>query len=230
MTTNQSSLNDLLGTMSTLQFSPGGFKAKTAEPEATLEIFDKYEIQMQRVFRLNRRTNPVTGDRVDFTDTEKKDIMLLEGGVDMEDLFKHVGKVQEDDSYAQAVNKIREALKKRGSRSAAVYKLFSKNPQGSTSFDEWHRVVYEGAKRIDWTGYGPETAAVDAMIMQTSSQKLREKALQESPNYQEMVKLGIGQEQARLKAGVMPESETAEATRALQEEVRKLKQQIRSPK
>ena len=163
MTTNQSSLNDLLGMMSTLQFSPGGFKAKTAEPEATLEIFDKYEIQMQRVFRLNRRTNPVTGDRVDFTDGEKKDIMLLEGGVDMEDLFKHVGKVQEDDSYAQAVNKIREALKKRGSRSAAVYKLFSKNPQGSTSFDEWHRVVYEGAKRIDWTGYGPETAAVDAI-------------------------------------------------------------------
>ena len=85
--------------MSTLQFSPGGFKAKVAEPEATLEIFDKYEVQMQRVFRLNRRTNPVTGDRVDFTDAEKKDIMLLEGGGDMEDLFKHVGKVQEDDNY-----------------------------------------------------------------------------------------------------------------------------------
>ena len=216
--------------MSMLQFSPGGFKAKTAEPEATLEIFDKYVVQMQRVFRLNRRTNPVTGDRVDFTDAEKKDIMLLEGGVDMEDLFKHVGKVQEGDTYAQAVDKIKEALRKRGSRSAAVYKLFSKNPQGSTSFDEWHRVVYEGAKRIDWTGYEAETAAVDAMIMQTSSQKLREKALQESPSYQEMVKLGIGQEQARIKAGVMPESETAEATRALQEEVRKLKQQIRVSK
>ena len=85
--------------MSMLQFSPGGFKAKTAEPEATLEIFDKYVIQMQRVFRLNRRTNPVTGDRDDFTDAEKKDIMLLEGGVDMEDLSKHVGKVQEGDTY-----------------------------------------------------------------------------------------------------------------------------------
>ena len=47
--------------MSALQFSPGGFKAKAAEPEATLEIFDKYETQMQRVFRLNRRINPVTG-------------------------------------------------------------------------------------------------------------------------------------------------------------------------
>ena len=68
------------------------------------------------------------------------------------------------------------------------------------------------------------------MIMQTSSQKLREKALQESQSYQEMVKLGIGQEQARIKAGVMPESETAEATRALQEEVWKLKLQLRSPK
>ena len=51
--------------------------------------------------------------------------MLLEGGVDIEDLFRHVGKVQDGDTYEQAVKKIREALEKRGSRLAAVYKLFS---------------------------------------------------------------------------------------------------------
>ena len=56
--------------MLALQFSSGGFKAKAAEPEATLKIFDKYETQMQRVFRLNRRINQVTGDRVEFTDAE----------------------------------------------------------------------------------------------------------------------------------------------------------------
>ena len=43
----------------------------------------------------------------------------------MEDLFRHVGKVQDGDTYEQAVKKIREALEKRGSRLAAVYKLFS---------------------------------------------------------------------------------------------------------
>ena len=43
--------------------------------------------------------------------------MLLEGGVDMEDLFRHVGKVQDGDTYVQAVQKIKDALEKRGSRS-----------------------------------------------------------------------------------------------------------------
>ena len=130
---------------STMQFSPGGFKAKDADPEATLELFEKYVLSMERVFRLNRRTNPVTGVRVEFDDGEKKDIILLEGKTDMEDLFNHVGKVVSGDTYEEAVEKIRAALKGRGNRSAAVYKLFTKNLQGSKTFDVWHRGIYEGA-------------------------------------------------------------------------------------
>ena len=208
------------------QFSPGAFRTKDADPEGTLEMFEKYCESMTRAFRLNRRTDPTTGLRVEFDDTDKKDIIQLEGGGDMQDLFKHVGKVLDADTYQQAIGKIIAALKKRGNRSAAVFKLFTRMNQGGRTFESWYKEVYEAAKRIDWTGYGAETATVDAIIMQTSSQKLQQKAIQEKPSYNEMVDLGISIEQAKKKAESMPDGEGTEITRALAEEVRQLKQKL----
>ena len=43
--------------------------------------------------------------------------------------------------------------------------------------------------------------------MQTSSQKLQQKAIQENPKYNEMVDLGISMEQAMKKAESLPEGE-----------------------
>ena len=208
------------------QFSPGAFRTKDADPEGTLELFERYCESMTRAFRLNRRTDPTTGARVEFDDTDKKDIIQLEGGVDMQDLFKHVGKVLDEDTYQQAIVKITEALKKRGNRSAAVFKLFTRMNQGGKTFESWYKGVYEAAKRIDWTDYGAETATVDAIIMQTSSQKLQQKAIQENPKYNEMVDLGISMEQAKKKAESLPDGEGKETTRALVQEVRQLKQKL----
>ena len=53
------------------QFSPGAFRTKDADPEGTLELFDKYCESMTRAFRLNRRTDPTTGARVEFDDTDR---------------------------------------------------------------------------------------------------------------------------------------------------------------
>ena len=111
------------------------------------------------------------------------------------------------DTYQQAINKIVAALKKRGNRSAAVFKLFTRMSQGSRTFESWYKEVYEAAKRIYWTNYGAETATVDALIMQTSSQKLQQKAIQENPKYNEMVDLGISMEQAKKKAESLPDGE-----------------------
>ena len=113
------------------QFSPGAFRTKDADPEGTLEMFERYCESMTRDFRLNRRTNPTTGARVEFNNTDKKDIIQLEGGVDMQDLFKHVGKVLDGDTYQEAINKITDALKKRGNWSAAVFKLFTRMTKGA---------------------------------------------------------------------------------------------------
>ena len=137
--------------MSTYAFSPGLFKAKDADPESTLELFEDYLENMVRVFRLSRRIHPTTGAKVEFDDDEKKDMLIVEGGADMNDLFKHVGKVLNEDTYEQATEKIRRGLKGRGNRTSAVFKLFNSHPQGQQSFDSWHREVYKAAKLIDWT-------------------------------------------------------------------------------
>ena len=197
------------------QFSPGLFKVKDADPEQTLERFELYLEAMQKAFRLNRRVNPTTGEKVEFDDQDKKDIIQLEGGLDMVDLFKHVGKIQEGDTYDEAMEKIRRALKGRGNRTAAVFKLFTGMAQGGRTFDLWHKKVYEAAKQVDWEGYNAETAAVDAIVMQTKSAKLQQKAIQDNPSYEELVKLGISQEQAKRKADALPDGES-ETTRALQ--------------
>ena len=47
---------------------------------------------MQKAFRLNRRINPTTGSKVEFDDQDKKDIIQSDGGHNMVDLLKHVGK------------------------------------------------------------------------------------------------------------------------------------------
>ena len=73
---------------------------------------------MERVFRLRRRIHPTTGARIDFDDAEKKDLIMVEGGEDMQKLFKYTGKVLDTDTYQEAVDKIKAALKKRGNRTS----------------------------------------------------------------------------------------------------------------
>ena len=189
------------------QFSPGEFKVKDADPEQTLERFELYLEAIRKAFRLNRRVNPTTGLKVEFDDQDKKDIIKLEGGLDMVDLFKHVGKVQDEDTYDEAMEKIRKALKGRGNRAAAVFKLFTGMAQGGRTFDLWHKKVYEAAKQVDLDGYNAETAAVDAIVMHTNSTKLQQKAIQDNPSYEELVKLDISQEQAKRKADALRDGE-----------------------
>ena len=197
--------------------SPGIFKSKDAEPEATLEAFSDYCETMERVFRLTRRIHPTTGAKIEYDDAEKKDLILVEGGEDMQDLFRHVGLVEDGDTYAGAVEKVKTALRKRGNRTAAVFKLFNGHAQGSQSFESWHRGVHKAAKLIDWTGYDADKAAVDAIITQTSSTKLQQKGLQENPAYLELVDIGISQEQAKKKSNKLPDGESETVSRLKQE-------------
>ena len=66
-----------------------------------------------------------------LTSEEKKDLLLVEGGNEVNDLFKYVGKVLPGDTYEQALDKVKAALKKRGNRTSAVFKLFNTYAQGS---------------------------------------------------------------------------------------------------
>ena len=83
------------------------------------------------------------------------------------------------------MTKIKEALRKRGNRASAVFKLFNgyATHRGSQSFLSWHMEMYKFAELINWTGYNAETAAVDDIISQASSSTLHQKAIQENPSY-----------------------------------------------
>ena len=164
--------------MATYMPSPGQFRGADADPEATLELFTDYLEKMDKVFMVSRGYNPATGDKVDWTSDEKKAILHVEGGREVAELFKYVGKVLPGDTYDAAVEKVKVALKKRGNRTSAVFKLFNNHHQGSQSFDSWHREVRKAAMLIEWTGYDADSATVDALVTQTSSAKLQQRALQ----------------------------------------------------
>ena len=97
--------------MATCMPSPSSFKGADADPEATLVLFMDYLDKMDKVFRLSQGYNPVTGVKVDWDSEEKKDLLLVEGGDEVSDLFKYVSKLLPGDTYDQAVDKVKAALK-----------------------------------------------------------------------------------------------------------------------
>ena len=112
------------------------------------------------------------------------------------------------DTYQQAVDKVKATLKKRGNRTSAVFKLFNAHSQGLQLFDSWHKEVRKAAQLIDWTGYNADSTTVDAIMTQTPITKLQQRAIQENPTYNEIVNLGISQEQAKKKAAKLPDGES----------------------
>ena len=64
-------------TMAGYSVNPGPFKAVPADPEGTLERLEDYCRTMEMVFRLSRRVT-ATGTKVEFDDSEKKDMIQIE--------------------------------------------------------------------------------------------------------------------------------------------------------
>ena len=118
--------------------NPGPFKAVAADPEGTMERLEDYCRTMEMVFRLSRRVTS-TGTKIDFDDSEKKDMIQSEGGEDMMQLFRFVGKVQDTDTYQQAIMKIKTALKKTRNRTFAVHRICTAHSQGDQTFNRTER-------------------------------------------------------------------------------------------
>ena len=57
--------------------------------------------------------------------------------------------------------------------------------QGNQKFGAWHKEIYKQAKRCDWSNYGTEEAARDAILYQTSDQKLRKRILAINLSYED---------------------------------------------
>ena len=162
------------------------FTAIDADPGGTLKQFNDYIKQMQLLFSLVFRK--ADGTAYAPTDEEKKAMTLLKGGKDMHTLFEHVGNVLDTDTFDGAIEKIKNKLSERTNKIVQRNMLLSNFPQGDKSFEKWSQQVSEAAKLIDYSNYNWKQAAVDAIILQTSSNKLREKALQENVYYESLLK------------------------------------------
>ena len=84
------------------------FNARDANPGATLQLFQKYIERIKLLFSLVFRKHD--GTPYEPSDTEKKAMLLYRGGDDMRELFEHVGKVLDSDSFDAAVEKITKGL------------------------------------------------------------------------------------------------------------------------
>ena len=104
--------------------------------------------------------------------------------------------------------------------------------QGTKSFERWSKEISNAAKLINYENYDWKQAAVDAILLQTSNPKMRERALQNNVSYEDLLKLGITKEQSEKGAVLLEkasrqsssqEQHYAQEVRQLQDENRKFK-------
>ena len=216
-----------------LSLDPGIFKALDANPGGTLELFDKYVQRIKLIIELPFQK--ADGTPYEPSDKEKKAMLLFRGGDDMKDLFEHVGAVTDTDTFDAVVTKIRTGLQGRTNNVVQRNLLFANYLQGTKSFERWSKEISSAAKLINYENYDWKQAAVDAILLQTSNPKLRERALQDNVSYEDLFKLGISKEQSEKGAALLEkasgqsssqEQHYAQEVRRLQHENRKLKARL----
>ena len=196
------------------------FVASDADPGGTLSRFTRYIERMKQLFQLVFRK--ADGSPYSPSNAEKKAMLLFRGGDDMQSLFDHVGKVVDADSFDDAVAKIENALKSRTNNVVQRNMLLTRYPQGAKSFEKWSVEVSNAAKLIDYSNYDWKMAVVDAIVLQTSNEKLREKALYGNVTYDRLMTLGVAKEQSEKGSALLSGN-----LKIKEEEVAKLQQGLK---
>ena len=205
--------------------APKAYKAQDKDAETMLINFDLYVETINNFFI-------ATGK--DAANARQK-ITLLQavGGPDMVDLVKEVVLVAivadaanaveavAADSYQQAIDKTRQGIVGKTNQAMSRLKLFQQMGQGSQKFRNWHKEVYKQAKRCDWTEYSAEEAARDAIMYQTTDQKLRKRILVQNMPYQDTMAWGQSHEESHRKAALVWET-----TDRSEDKVRRLEVQL----
>ena len=148
------------------------FRTVEANPGATLKAFERYVERIKLMNTLVFRKSD--GTPYEPSDKEKKAMLLFKGGDDMKSLFEYVGNVADADSFDEAIGKIREGLQKRTNKVVQRNMLFTDFPQGTKSFEKWSQEISTAAQLISYVDYDWKQATVDAILLQTTSPKLRE--------------------------------------------------------
>ena len=165
------------------------FQSVDANPGATLQKFYDYTEQIKLLFQLTFRKSD--GTAFEASDSDKKAMLLFKGGKHMKNLFNYISKVLDTDTYEQAIAKIVKGLQDRTNNVVQRNILLTNYPQGSKSFEKWSQDISNAAQLINYDDYNWKKAAVDAIILQTSNPRLRERALQDNVSYDTLINLGI---------------------------------------
>ena len=119
------------------------------------------------------------------------------------------------------VKKIKKGLTERTNKVVQRNLLLANYPQGSKSFEKWSQEVANAAQLISYEHYDWKQAAVDAILLQTSSPKLRERALQENTSYDDLMRMGVTKEQSASGAALLDQASgsTSSSNVKIEEEV-----------
>ena len=217
--------------------APKAFKSKDKDPETLLIDFDLYIKTINNFF--------IATGRDDATNKQKVALLQAVGGPDMVDVVEEIGKVvlvgiaADDannvvavaaDTYEQAIEKIRNGIVGKTNQAMSRLKLFQQMGQGSQKFGAWQKEVYKQAKRCTWTNYGIQDAARDAILYQTTDQRLRKRILANNLSYEDTVTWGQSNEEATRKAQLVEETtgRSEDKVRRLEEKLTKLQSQQRT--
>ena len=77
------------------------------------------------------------------------------------------------DTFVQAFDKVRQGTVGKTNLAMSRLKLFQQMGKDMQQFAPWSKEVYKQAKRCNWSSYSAEEAAREAILYQTSDQKLR---------------------------------------------------------
>ena len=104
---------------------PGSFKIKNkGDTEQLLQDCKEYVELMDKFFMATGALGNHTGGHQDCGVYRKaKSMLTLIGGREIDSLYKHVGKVEEGNSYEQAIQKIRTGITDQNNQCMARYKL-----------------------------------------------------------------------------------------------------------
>ena len=193
--------------------TPKPFKSKDKDPETLLIDFDLYIKTIKNFF--------IATGRDDANNKQKVALLQAVGGPDMVDMVEEVVNA---DTFEQAIEKIRNGIIGKTNQAMSRLRLFQQMGQGSQKFGAWQKEIYKQAKR------GTKDAARDAILYQTSDQKLRKRILANNLSYEDTVAWGQSNEEAGRKAQLVAETtdRSEDKMRRLEEKLTKLQSQQRA--
>ena len=154
--------------------------------------------------------------------TKEKAMMTLIGGKEMDGLFKYTGKVLDEDTYENAITKVRTGIMNQTNQSMTHFKLIREMPQAGRVFSDWWPKVKGTADHCVWTAYDAKMAASDAILQQCDDKKLQKRIIAENLSFENIVRMWVALEQGNRKVDRMNKQGKEDRVAQLEEKVRAL--------